>query len=154
MSYLGNRQRSLIWNNTFGRRSDTTYRIWDIRSCAVLPSPMTPHFVVARFVGASLSILGDCAIQDIHSKLNLTSNIAKSHSSTRSASVVQSVANTAHYCALCKISNRLADWVMIYGQTRFHEIWIYDAFWTDILYCTAAPLHLCRLAADTDVAFI
>ena len=44
--------------------------------------------------------------------------------------------------SLCKISNRLGNCEILYGQTRLREIWVYDSFWTDIKYCTR-PQVLC-----------
>ena len=38
------------------------------------------------------------------------------------------------YChVLCKIPKRFGNVAMGYGQTRFREIWVWDAFRTDIL---------------------
>ena len=51
--------------------------------------------------------------------------------------------------ALSKISKWLGNWEISLGQIRFHKIWVYDAFWTDILYIA---LHTCLTISFRDAS--
>ena len=49
-----------------------------------------------------------------------------------------------HCRALWQISKWLSNWVISYGQTRFHKIWIQDEFRSDILCFNSDRLLLSR----------
>ena len=62
------------------------------------------------------------------------------HNNRFSCPIILKFCTEQWYChGLCKISKRLCNYEITYGQMRLWEMRVYDAFRTDIQYCTCKP---------------